>query len=145
MRLLLIHAKTMKYKVTEEVKISVKDPVDEENKWFEFRNILVAFTAVEASDEADPERITDKCVEELLQVNEKIKAERILIYPYAHLFASQLAKPKTAIQILTLVEEKLKDKNIEAYRAPFGWYKEFDIHCLGHPLSESSRIVSLTD
>ncbi|WEU40631.1 MAG: threonyl-tRNA synthetase editing domain-containing protein [Candidatus Odinarchaeum yellowstonii] len=143
MRLLLIHAKTMKYRVTEEVKISAKDLVDEENKWFEFRNVLVSFTAIEASDETDPERIADKCVEELIQVNERIKAERILIYPYAHLFAPHLAKPKTAIQILNLIEEKLKERDMEVYRAPFGWYKEFNIHCLGHPLSESSRIISL--
>ena len=144
MRFLLIHAKTMKYRVTKEVKISVKDPADEEGTWFEFKNVLVAFTAVEGSDESDPERIAEKSVKELLQVNEKIKAERILVYPYAHLFADQLAKPKIAIQILSLLEEKLKEEGVEAYRAPFGWYKEFNIHCLGHPLSESSRTVTLT-
>ena len=38
-------------------------------------------------------------------------------------------------------EELLKDK-YKVSRAPFGWYKWFNVACKGHPLSELSRSFS---
>lgn len=143
MRFLLIHAKSMKYRVTKEVKISFKDPIEEGKEWHEFENVLVAFTAIEKGDEGSVDEIAEKGANELIEINSRVRAEKILIYPYAHLFSEQLASPKSAIKILDLLEEKLRRMGAETYRAPFGWYKEFNIHCLGHPLSESSRKLTL--
>jgi threonyl-tRNA synthetase len=143
MRFLLIHSKNLKYRITKEVKIPFKDPVENMNQWVEFENVLVAFTGIEEQDEQDEESIAEKGATELQEINKRINAKRILIYPYAHLFSEKLAKPKTAMEILKLLELKLKEKGLETHRAPFGWYKEFILHCLGHPLSESSRQVTL--
>ncbi|MHA1409616.1 MAG: threonyl-tRNA synthetase editing domain-containing protein [Candidatus Odinarchaeia archaeon] len=143
MRFLLIHAKEFKYRTTKEVKISVKDEVSDAKEWHEFENVLVAFTGIEKEDEGDEEKIAERGAEELEEINQRVNADRILIYPYAHLFSERLARPRSALNILKLLKTKLEDKNIEAHRAPFGWYKEFVLHCLGHPLSESSRQVTL--
>ena len=141
MRLLLIHAKSMKYRPTKAVKISVRDEVEEGMQWTEIDNVLVAFTAVEKIDEDNRNAVMEKAVTELKLVADRVKAERILIYPYAHLFSSKLSSPKAAIDICKDLEEKLISTGFEVIRAPFGWYKEFVLHCLGHPLSESSRTI----
>lgn len=142
MRLLLIHAKSMKYRPTKAVKISVRDEVEEEMQWTELNNVLVAFTAVENVDENSKDLIVEKAAAELKLVVDRVKAERILIYPYAHLFSSKLSSPRAAIDICKGLEERLTSTGFEVIRAPFGWYKEFVLHCLGHPLSESSRTIT---
>jgi threonyl-tRNA synthetase len=43
------------------------------------------------------------------------------------------------------MEAELKKKNYTVTRAPFGWYKAFDIKCKGHPLSELSRTIVMKD
>ncbi|MFX1486602.1 MAG: threonyl-tRNA synthetase editing domain-containing protein [Promethearchaeota archaeon] len=142
MRLLLIHAKSMKYRPTKPVKISVRDEVQEELQWTEIDNVLVAFAAVEKIDENSKTVIVEKACAELKLIVDRVKAERILIYPYAHLFSSKLGSPRAAIDICKGLEKELTSMGFEVTRAPFGWYKEFVLHCLGHPLSESSRTIT---
>ena len=36
----------------------------------------------------------------------------------------------------------IKNEGFDAYYSPFGWYKEFELKCKGHPLSELSRDIS---
>jgi threonyl-tRNA synthetase len=38
-----------------------------------------------------------------------------------------------------LYEVVKAEYNGEVYKAPFGYYKAFELKCLGHPLSELSR------
>lgn len=38
-----------------------------------------------------------------------------------------------------MLEEALRSRKVKVVRAPFGWYKSFNIKCYGHPLSELSR------
>jgi threonyl-tRNA synthetase len=65
-----------------------------------------------------------------------------VLYPYVHLlFRSKPASKKIALEIEKKLEEKLK-KEFEVYKAPFGFYKSFDIECKGHPLAELSRVVT---
>ena len=70
----------------------------------------------------------------------KVGAQRIVLYPYAHL-SSSLAKASSSIKILHGAEAILKDNGHEVYASPFGWYKSFNISCKGHPLSELSREI----
>jgi len=42
---------------------------------------------------------------------------------------------------ITMIENELKQKDLNVKRAPFGWYKAFKISCKGHPLSELSREI----
>ncbi len=137
MRILLIHAEKFRYKVKEKTRIS--EDVPKEKLENSFENVLVAFVAVEKGDEKDVEKISDKARDEILDVFKKVKASGIVIYPYAHL-SSNLANPKDALNVLKKLEEKLN-----CFRAPFGWYKEFEIKCYGHPLSELSREIRLDE
>jgi hypothetical protein len=69
-----------------------------------------------------------------------LKVNRVLIYPYAHL-TSTLGSPPVALQILRGLESALAGTDVDVKRAPFGWYKEFEIHGKGHPLADLSMTI----
>lgn len=131
MRLLLIHADYIEYEVKEKTKIAE----DFEGRGDRVDEVLVVFTSVEKGDN---EEVVKKAAEEIKDVAGKVGAEKVLIYPYAHL-SSNLADSETAISLLRALEAELKD--FEVKRAPFGWYKAFRISCKGHPLSELSKEI----
>ncbi|MDI9645285.1 MAG: threonine--tRNA ligase [Archaeoglobales archaeon] len=132
MRLLLIHADFIEYEIKEKTAIA-----EEFNKKSErVEEVLIAFTSVEKNDN---EEVAKKAANEIRDVAKKVGAERIMIYPYAHL-SSNLADSETAINLLKIMEAELSD--LEVHRAPFGWYKAFKLSCKGHPLSELSREIS---
>jgi len=106
-----------------------------EKKNCRLEDVLVLFTAVE---KADNESVGRKAISEIKGFLEKIKLNRILIYPFAHL-SSNLASPNDALKIIKVMEEDAKKLNIETYRAPFGWNKKFSISIKGHPLAEQSK------
>lgn len=136
MRVLLIHADRFEYEVKEPTKMA--EPLKEDHpKKHSFQEVLVSFTTVEDSDE-DVATVVEAAASDLAEVFSKVKAERLVLYPYAHL-SPRLASPKLAVDVLKALEAALKEKGIEVHRSPFGWYKAFDIKCKGHPLSELSR------
>lgn len=136
MRVLLIHADKFEYEVKEPTKMA--EPIANEHpKKHSFKEALVAFSTIEASDE-DVAAIAEVASSDFADVFAKVKAERIVLYPYAHL-SSNLASPKLAVDVLKATEAALKARGIEVHRSPFGWYKGFEIRCRGHPLSELSR------
>lgn len=139
MRILLIHSDHLKYQTKSKTRIAEK--ISEEEKAGEFINALVVFTAVEKEDEAKPEEIAENAVKEIIDVFRNVKAENIVIYPYAHL-SSSLSSPKSAKTILTNIESKLAKMDLPVSRVPFGWYKSFEVSCKGHPLSELSRSIT---
>ncbi len=132
MKLLLIHADYMEYEVKKATRIA--EEIEEDKKAVRVEEPLVVFTAVEKGDDED---VVEKAVKEIKSVAEKVGAQRVVVYPYAHL-SSNLSDPQTAVKLLKLLESKLSE-NFEVHRAPFGWYKAFKISCKGHPLSELSR------
>jgi threonyl-tRNA synthetase len=105
-----------------------------------FENVLVAFSTIEKEDEQNPAEVVRKATESIAEVARSVKTNRILVYPYAHL-SSSLASATVAISILQQCSESLKEMNFEVHRSPFGYYKSFSLHCLGHPLSELSRTI----
>jgi len=100
--------------------------------------VLVAFITVEKKDEGKIEAVAQEAAKDLMDVAEKVKAARIMLYPYAHL-SPDLSDPKTGKDMLKRLEAVLKENGADVQRAPFGWYKSFKISCKGHPLSELSR------
>ena len=137
MRTLLIHADRFEYALKERTKMAEDWPQDKMSASFD--EVLVAFTTVEKRD-SDIESIAQQAADDIAEVAGSVKAERIVVYPYAHL-ASDLADPALAVSVLKALEKKLTEKGVEAHRAAFGWYKSFDIKCKGHPLSELSREI----
>ncbi|MBQ6349884.1 MAG: threonine--tRNA ligase, partial [Methanobrevibacter sp.] len=139
MRILLIHSDYLNYNVKN--KTPVAEEIDEAKMKGAFDESLVVFTSVEKEDENNPEGIVKNLVSEVIKTNEQVKAENIVLYPYAHL-SSSLGSPKVAIKILKDTEEALLAENLNVKRVPFGWYKAFEISCKGHPLSELSRTIT---
>ncbi|MBU4536037.1 MAG: threonine--tRNA ligase [Euryarchaeota archaeon] len=139
MRVLLIHSDYLKYQTKNKTRIA--EELREDQKEGYFTDSLVVFTAVEAEDEEKPQEIVQNVVKEIEDVFSKIKAENIVIYPYAHL-SSSLSSPDTAKSVLMEMEKELKNNGYNVARAPFGWYKSFEVSCKGHPLSELSRTIT---
>ena len=101
-------------------------------------NVLVAFVTVEDVDRSNVDDVVEQAAEDIADVAAKVKASGVVVYPYAHL-SSRLAPPDVALEALKRLEEKLRSKGLSVIRAPFGWYKEFELSCYGHPLAELSR------
>lgn len=139
MRILLIHSDHLKYQTKSKTRIA--EEISEEKEKGEFKNALVVFTAVEKEDEEKPEEVVLNAVKEINDVFGNVKAENIVIYPYAHL-SSSLGSPEAAKNILTNIESELAKNNLPVSRVPFGWYKSFEVSCKGHPLSELSRSIT---
>ncbi len=138
MRLLLIHAKKFWWKIREPAKISFRDEVEVDE--VEVKDVLVSFTCVEKSDEVNIEDSVSRAVEAIVEVASRIGVKKIVVYPYAHL-SKNLSKPEIAVKVIHGIETKLKEVGFEVYRSPFGYYKEFILHCIGHPLAESLRLI----
>jgi threonyl-tRNA synthetase len=144
MKILSLHCDYLKYKP---LKKAVKKPeeLDEERKKeIKVDEPLGIFVAVEKSDEKNPDKAADELVKNVLDLLDKTKAKKVVLYPYAHLSAN-LANPDVALLVLVEAETKLNKNKIEVYRAPFGYYKEFELKCKGHPLAELSREIKNED
>src|SRR3989338_3149198 len=135
MKILTLHCDFIRFKP---LKKAIKNPEElseERKKEIVVKDPLVILTAVEKGD-------NDKVVKEMIASVKKtageVKAERIVLYPYAHL-SSNLSDPTTALEYLAEAENVLKKEGFEVTRAPFGYYKEFELKCKGHPLSELSK------
>jgi len=139
LRILLIHCEKFEYNAREKAVEKAED-LDESNRAGRFENVLVVFTSVEKEDVKNPEGVAEQAGQEILNVFKTVKAERVLLYPYAHL-SSELADAVSAISILKRVHEKLSEKGVETHRAAFGWYKSFTLVNKGHALAELSRSI----
>ncbi|TRO45955.1 threonine--tRNA ligase, partial [Candidatus Bathyarchaeota archaeon] len=136
MRLLQLHSNYIVYKpVKKEISIA-EEAAKKENR---VEDVLVLFTAVEAGDNSATAK---KAIDEVHAFLQNLKVKRILIYPFAHL-SSNLSKPSDALKLVREMEAYAKQKDIETYRAPFGWTKQFTLSIKGHPLAEQSRSYTL--
>jgi threonyl-tRNA synthetase len=133
MRILQLHSSFIEYTPIQK---EIATAEEAEKKPVRLEEIVVLFTAVE---EGDDEASAQKAVEEVQAFLKKLRINRILIYPYAHL-SSDLARPAEALSIIKTLETHAKKGGIETYRAPFGWNKQFTIAVKGHPLAEQSRV-----
>ncbi len=132
MKILLIHSDYIEYEPKEKA-IKSAEEVKKAKKRVE--DCLVVFTSVEDGDDSS---VFEKTIKEIKDVAEQVKANKIVLYPFVHL-SSNPASPDLALEGLKTMEKGLE--GYEVYRAPFGWYKAFDIKCKGHPLAELSRSI----
>ncbi len=139
MQLLLIHSDYIEFEAQRPTKMA--EEVGEDARIGRLEEALTAFIAVEKFDQDDPEAVVARAAGEIADIARKVKADRIMLYPYAHL-SSELSDPDTAITVLKGLQESLS-KDFQVVRAPFGWYKAFKLSCKGHPLSELSRSIRI--
>ncbi len=140
MKILSLHCDYIKFKP---VKPALKgaELVKSENKEISVKEPLVIFAAIEKQDESN-KKILEEYVKNVLDLMDKTKAKNVVLYPYAHL-SSSLSSPDFAKNLMVEAEKDLKKKKIEVTRAPFGFYKEFELKCKGHPLAELSRSIGV--
>ncbi|MEM2968339.1 MAG: threonine--tRNA ligase [Candidatus Bathyarchaeia archaeon] len=132
MRILQLHSNFIVFKPIEK-EIAMAEEASKEEKRIE--EVVVLFTAVEEGDDA---ALAQKAIDDVAAFLAKLKVNRILIYPFAHL-SSNLSKPSEALKVIKAMEAYAKKKGIETYRAPFGWNKQFTISIKAHPLAEQAR------
>src|SRR3989344_1815463 len=135
MKILTLHCDYILFKP---LKKAIKDPEklsEDRLKEITIKDALVILTAVEKGD-------NDGTVRQMLQSIKKtageVKTSNLVLYPYAHI-SSNLSDPTTALEYLTEAENVLKKEGFNVTRAPFGYYKEFELKVKGHPLSELSK------
>ena len=133
MRILQLHCDDIEYTPTKK-EISAAEEIQPETKRFE--EIVVAFIAVEDGDDFT---VAQKAINEIQDSMKKVGCKKLLLYPYAHL-SSNLASPSTALSILKQMESLGTD--LEIHRAPFGWTKSYKVQVKGHPLAETSKIIT---
>jgi len=135
MKLLLLHSDYLEVEAREKAVDSAED-YDEGKKRVE--ECLVVFNALEEGDEKDLDYVIERADEEIRDILDQVNTDKVVIYPWVHL-TSKPGNLDDAMRSQKLLEEKLSD--LEVTRTPFGWYKEFEIHVKGHPLSELSREI----
>jgi threonyl-tRNA synthetase len=136
MRILSVHSDLIKYRATK------KTPAAEEIlvRQDEMHDCVVLFCSVERLDEKNPGHVIASATKNVLERLALLKVNRVMVFPYAHL-TSTLSSPETALAVLNGLAGRLKDHGVEVRRAPFGWYKEFEIKSKGHPLADLSMTI----
>jgi len=137
MKILTLHVDYINFKPLKKALKKIAELSDKEKKGQKVGESLVVLTAVEKGDLV--KESVKKLVENIEDVAKQVKTKSVVLYPYAHL-SSNLASPETAEEILGNTEKALK-KKFKTVRAPFGYYKEFELKVKGHPLSELSREI----
>ena len=134
MRILQLHCDSIEYTPT---KKEIKSAEEIENPQTQkLEEIVVAFVAIEDGDDSS---VAKNAISQIKNSMEKIGCKKLLLYPYAHL-SSNLAKPSTAMSLLLEMESEASD--LEVSHSPFGWTKSYKVQVKGHPLAESSKVVT---
>ena len=134
MRILQLHCDSIEYTPTKkEIKVA-EDIENTETQRLE--ELVVAFVAIEDGDDSS---VAQNAISQIKSSMEKIGCKKLLLYPYAHL-SSNLAKPSTAVSLLKEMEENASELDVS--HSPFGWTKSYNVQVKGHPLAESSKVVT---
>jgi threonyl-tRNA synthetase len=137
MKTLNLHVDYIEWEGLKKALKSMDDLPEDETKKTKVDEALVVMTAVEKADSME---MMEQYLENVKTIASQVGAKNVVLYPYAHL-SSDLGKPELAINFLKTAEEKLKAEGVSVSRAPFGYYKSFELKVKGHPLSELSRSI----
>ena len=133
MRVLQLHCDNISYEPT---KKEIQSAEEIDPKSVSIDEVVVCFTAIEKDDTED---IAKDAIAQIQESMKKIGCTKLLLYPYAHL-SSNLASLSTALSLLKVMQNDTH--GLEVSRAPFGWTKSYSIKVKGHPLAESSKVIT---
>ena len=134
MRILQLHCDSIEYTPTKKEIKMAEDIENPETQRLE--EVVVAFVAIEAGDDSS---VAQNAISQIKGSMKKIGSTKLLLYPYAHL-SSDLAKPSVAMSLLKEMEGHASD--LEVSHSPFGWTKSYNVQVKGHPLAESSKVIT---
>jgi threonyl-tRNA synthetase len=143
MQLLLIHSQGFHWKVNDKA-ISNAEPLTEVLAEYQTNeSVLVVFISIESTDSNNTTHLIKEAFTEIKEALIDIKESKLILYPWVHLAKTSPAKPEVALKILQNLFKRFKEGNsdIDAVRAPFGYYKSFTINCKGHALAERSKEI----
>jgi threonyl-tRNA synthetase len=133
-RILQLHCDSIEYTPTKKEIKSAEEGVSTETTRLE--ELVVAFVAIEKNDDSS---IAKEAISQIKNSMEKIGCKKLLLYPYAHL-SSDLAPPSLAMALLKEMESSAIDLDVS--HSPFGWTKSYHVKVKGHPLAESSKVIT---
>jgi len=133
-RILQLHCDSIEYTPTKKEIKTAEENVSTDTVHLD--ELVVAFVAIEKEDDSS---VAQDAISQIKNSMEKIGCKKLLLYPYAHL-SSNLASPSTAISLLKEMEESAKDLDVS--HSPFGWTKSYKVQVKGHPLAESSKVIT---
>jgi threonyl-tRNA synthetase len=139
MKTLNLHVDYIEFQPLKKALKSVPDLKEEEKKLKKIEEALVVLIAVEKRD-LNIKTIVSKLVEDIENTTKQVNVKNVVLYPYAHL-SNNLSSPEIALNVLIEAEKQLSKKGFKVTRAPFGYYKSFELKVKGHPLSELSREI----
>jgi len=139
MKTLNLHVDYIQFQALKKALKNVSELKENEKKLKRVEEALVVLIAVEKRDN-DIKKIVSKLVEDVLNIAKQVNVKNVVLYPYAHL-SNNLSSPDLAMKVLEESEKELSKKNLNVTRAPFGYYKSFELKVKGHPLSELSREI----
>ena len=134
MRILQLHCDSIEYTPTKKEIKSAEDIDNPQTQKLE--ELVVVFVAIEDGDDSS---VAQNAISQIKNSMEKIGCKKLLLYPYAHL-SSNLAKPSVAITLLKEMESSASELDVS--HSPFGWTKSYKLQVKGHPLAESSKVVT---
>ena len=133
-RILQLHCDSIEYTPTKKEIKSAEEDVSTDTTRLE--ELVVAFVAVEKDDDSS---VAQDAISQIKNSMEKIGCKKLLLYPYAHL-SSNLASPNLAMSLLKEMESSAYDLDVS--HSPFGWTKSSKVQVKGHPLAESSKVIT---
>jgi len=143
MKTLNLHVDYIRWQPLKKALKSIPDLEEKEKKLQEEKEALVVLTAIEKND-SNIKEVLKEYIKNIKEISTQINTKNIVLYPYAHL-SKNLGDPDLAIEILEQAEKELKKEKFRVSRAPFGYYKTFELKVKGHPLSELSREIILKE
>lgn len=143
MKTLNLHVDYIKWQPLKKALKSIPDLEEKQKQPQEIKEALVILTAIEKKD-TNTKELIKKLVEDIKNITSQVSTKNIVLYPYAHL-SKDLSSPELAIHTLDEAEKALKKEKFTVYRAPFGYYKTFELKVKGHPLSELSRDFAIDE
>lgn len=143
MQLLLVHSHGFDWKVTDKAINEPESSQDVKMSFSTSESTLVVFVSVETNDIPDISNVLANSCTEIISALKDIGESNLILYPWVHLAKTQPARPDAALSTLKKLESTLRSKNAELniVRAPFGYYKSFNLNCKGHALAERSKEI----
>lgn len=99
------------------------------------KNAAVIFFHSEAEDEANRERVLQKCVKNTKWLAGKFSTKSVVLHSFNHLSPSK-SSPGFAESLLEELKERLQRTGYKVMLTPFGYFNEFKMHVAGDSLAK---------